>query len=63
MLQLLHVCIYVIIIKACVCVLQYGKTPLHEAASRGYVDILETLVTAGATVDATSNVSCSNNKV
>ena len=43
--------------------LQVGSTPLHRAASRGHDDIMDALITAGAEVDATNNVSCSNNKV
>ena len=42
---------------------QGGFTPLHKAASRDHGDIVNALITAGAKVDATSNVSCSNNKV
>ena len=52
-----------LIIKAYVCVLQYGETPLYKAASRGHGDIMDALLTAGAKVDTTNNVSCSNNKV
>ena len=43
--------------------LQAGATPLHRAAGRDHGDIMDALITAGAKVDATSNVSCSNNKV
>ena len=43
--------------------LQAGWTPLHEAASSGHGDIMDALITAGAKVDVTNNVSCSNNKV
>ena len=43
--------------------LQGGFTPLHVAASSGHGDMMDTLINAGATVDATSDVSCGNNKV
>ena len=49
--------------KACVCVLQAGVTPLHRAAGRCHGDFMDALITAGAKVDATSDVSCNNNKV
>ena len=42
---------------------QGGETPLHKAAYRDHGDIMDVLITAGAKVDATNNVSCSNNKV
>ena len=44
-------------------VLQCGWTPLHKAALYGHGDIVDALITAGAKVDATSDVSCSSNKV
>ena len=40
--------------------LQRGWTPLHEAASEGQCETVDTLVMAGATVDVTNDVSCSN---
>ena len=43
--------------------LQAGWTPLHHATSRGHDDIMDALLTAGAKVDATNDVSCSNNEV
>ena len=43
--------------------LQAGYTPLHHAAGRGHGDIMDALITAGAKVDSTNNVSCSNNEV
>ena len=43
--------------------LQVGSTPLYRAAISGHGDIIDALITAGAKVDATNIVSCSNNKV
>ena len=43
--------------------LQTGWTPLHMAAISGHGDIMDALITAGAEVDATNNVSCSSNEV
>ena len=43
-----------------VCVLQYGSTPLHWAASKGKSEVVKVLLTAGATVDARNTVSYTN---
>ena len=43
--------------------LQTGWTPLHHAACCGHCGMVDSLITAGATVDITDNVCCSNNIV
>ena len=50
-------CYYCVIIKECVCALQDGRTPLHCAAIKGHDEVVDTLVNAGATVDAIDKVS------
>ena len=41
----------------CVHVLQYGSTPLHEAARHGQSETVKILTDEGATVNATDKVS------
>ena len=37
--------------------LQYGYTPLHDAASEGHDDIIHYLLNRGAKIDTVNNVS------
>lgn len=41
----------------CLCVLQYGRTPLHLAANNGILDVVRYLCLAGANVEALTSVS------
>ena len=44
-------------------VLQFGRTPLHYAASHDCIEAVNSLCAKGATVDIIDNVSYSNNIV
>ena len=39
-------------------VLQYGSSPLHKASYTGILDIVKTLIEAGANVNQTDKVQC-----
>ena len=39
-------------------VLQYDWSPLHKASDKGHLDIVKTLIEAGANVNQTTKVQC-----
>ena len=39
-------------------VLQYGWSPLHKASDKGHLDIVKTLIEAGANVNQATKVQC-----
>ena len=39
-------------------VLQYGSSPLHKASDAGHLDIVKTLIEAGADVNQATKVQC-----